>query len=508
MISSSVIDGVPVRWTEQPGRFAAALIFRCGVRDETFATAGISHLVEHLAFAAIPVPDHEFNGEVALGITEFTFEGTPEEVAESLTAVCESLADLAAGRVKEALLARERAVLEAEGTTSPVPPEVADALSHQYGLAGPGLAGVETTYLDQLSAADVSKHAAEYFTRGNAILVCSAAPPAGLRLPLPEGPRKPLRQADRVNDPEPAEYAHGSKKAVLSFRIPGERDASTAIAPLVYQSLERRIHDGLRRREGLVYGAQCFDLIADEHGMLMVTIIDAAPHKAAKAVRRIIDELRSLRDTGVTPDEVRRCANRFASDLAEPGAEQDGAYQSAVAELCGLPPRLLADYAAALETYTPTQSADLLAELESTLLVGLPEQAIPEDVNVQTGVVFPPRRTAKKTPVQGRIYKRALLARFAGAPADVRLVIGEKGLTSTMLGETTTIHWNEIVGLEREPFSGGVEGMTLSTRDAFHLGFVSAWFRRGEEAFAQIRSAIPERLQSVARDSEDNQEAG
>jgi hypothetical protein len=48
------------------------------VRDESFATAGISHLVEHLAFAAIPVPDHEFNGEAALGITEFTFEGMPD----------------------------------------------------------------------------------------------------------------------------------------------------------------------------------------------------------------------------------------------------------------------------------------------------------------------------------------------------------------------------------------------------------------------------------------------
>jgi predicted Zn-dependent peptidase len=441
------------------------------------------------------VPDHDSNGEVRLGITEFTFEGTPEEVAESLAAVCGSLSALAEGRIDEALLARERAVLEAEGLTSPVPPEMAEALSNHYGLAGPGLAAVDEKYLDRLSAADVAKHAAEYFTRGNAVLVCSAAPPEGLRLPLPEGPRRPLPDADRVGATAPAEYASGGTKVVLSFGVPGDHDDSAAAAPLVQQALERRIHEGLRRQDGLVYGANCDSVSVDGRSALMVATIDVAPRNAAEAARRVVDELRDLRDNGLTPQEVRRYAARLASDRAEPEAEQADAYQGVVAELCGQRLWQLADLAAALETYTPALTARLLAELDTTLLVGLPNEAIPDDVDAAAGVVFPARRTQEQAEVHGTVYKRGLLARFAGAPADARLVVGQAGVELTLLGERTSLPWEAIVGLEREPFDAGVEGITLYTRDAFQLGFLSAWFRRGDEAVTRIRAAVPERLQ-------------
>ena len=39
-------------------------------------------------------------------------------------------------------------------------------------------------------AEDVARHARDYFTRGNAVLVCSGPPPESLRLPLPEGRRR------------------------------------------------------------------------------------------------------------------------------------------------------------------------------------------------------------------------------------------------------------------------------------------------------------------------------
>jgi hypothetical protein len=77
-------------------------------------------------------------------------------------------------------------------------------------------------------------------------------------------------------------------------------------------------------------------------------------------------------------------------------------------------------------------------------------------------------------------------------------VVGQTGVELTLLGETTAMPWEAIVGLEREPFEAGVEGITLYTRDAFQLVFLSAWFRRGEEAVAQVRAAVPERLQFMA----------
>ena len=498
MIHSSVVDDVPVRWTDQPGRFGASLVFRVGVRDETFGTAGITHLVEHLAFSGAPVPNHDSNGEVALGITEFTFDGTPTEVAESLNAVCESLSALASGRVDGSMLAKELNIMEAEGATSPVPPEMAEALTNHYGLSGPGMAFVDEKYLDRLGTEDVARHAATYFTRGNAVLVCTAEPPADLRLPLPDGPRRPLGAAHRIGSPGPAEYVSGGTELVISFMIPGNADGATGVDHLVQQSLERRIHEGLRREHGLVYGAACSTVTVDDNSSLFVATINVAPRNAAEAAGRVIDELRALRDTGLTPEEIARLSAILSSDRAEPGSEQTEAYQCAVSELCGQRPWFWKDIAESLETYTPQLTAKHLACLESTLLVGLPEEAIPEEVDERTGVVFPPRRSETKTGLQGEVYKRGLLARFAGAPADARLVVGREGVELTVFGDTTAVHWEGIVGMERGLLDGGPELITLYTLDAFQLEFLSAWFRRGEDAVSRIRAAVPDHLQRVA----------
>ena len=497
MIHSSVIDDVPVRWTDQPGRFGASLVFRVGVRDETFATAGITHLVEHLAFSGAPVPNHDSNGEVSLGITEFTFEGTPLEVAESVNAVCESLDALASGRVDGSMLAKELNILEAEGETFPLPPEMAEALTNHYGLSGPGMASADEKYLDRLGAEDVARHAATYFTRGNAILVCTAEPPANLRLPLPDGPRRPLSPANRVGAPGPAEYVSGGTELVISFRIPGGNDGAIGVDHLVQQSLERRIHEGLRREHGLVYGADCSSVTVDDKSALLVAKINVAPRNVAKAAGHVIDELRALRDTGLTAEELSRFAANLSSDRAEPGAEQTEAYQWAVSELCGQRPWFWKDFAESLDTYTPEQTAKFLAGLESTLLVGLPEEALPEEVDERTGVVFPPRRSETKTGLQGEVYKRGFLARFAGAPADARLVVGQTGIELTLFGETTAVHWEGIVGMESGMFDGGPEMITLYTHDAFQLEFLSAWFRRGKVAVSRIRAAVPDHLQRI-----------
>src|SRR6185312_16243833 len=233
MSPSLTIDGVPVHWTEQPGRFNVSLVFRVGVRDESFSAAGITHLVEHLAFATIPTLDHAANGEVGLTLTEFTFEGTTTEVANSLSAICTSLGELAAGRINPQVFEREKSILEAEGETSAVPPEVGEALSNHYGLAGPGLASASENYLDQLDIDEVALHARTFFTQANAVLVCSSAPPDGLRLPLPPGARRPIGPASPVPAAGPAEYASGGSRPVISFRVPGSSTDAAAAMPLL-----------------------------------------------------------------------------------------------------------------------------------------------------------------------------------------------------------------------------------------------------------------------------------
>jgi predicted Zn-dependent peptidase len=58
------LDGLPVIWADVPGHFTGALAFRVGRSDETLATGGLSHLVEHLALPTDRRRSVDFNGSV------------------------------------------------------------------------------------------------------------------------------------------------------------------------------------------------------------------------------------------------------------------------------------------------------------------------------------------------------------------------------------------------------------------------------------------------------------
>ncbi|MGG5752724.1 M16 family metallopeptidase [Zafaria sp. Z1313] len=493
------IDGVPVHWTEQPGRLSASLVFRIGVRDEDFATSGLTHLVEHLAFSAIPVPDHETNGSVSLNFTEFTVDGRPDEVVESLEAVCRSLSALAEGRVDAEMLARERAVLEAEGAVGAVPFEVGVALSHRFGLKGLGLAPVQAKYLDRIGPEDVARHAAEYFTRGNAVLVLSGEPPAGLRLPLPDGPRRRPADVPALPQAGPHEYGDEGEGVTLSFPTPGPADDASLLLPLVFQVLQRRVREGLRRQEGLVYDVDAGTVLVDDRRGIAVVRVNVAPRNAAGSARRIIDELRSLRDHGATQDEVRRVIAALESDGAEPGADQAEVYETALDELVGIRHQSMAEHLAAFQAYVPGSGIGALADLEGQLLVGFTAEASPEtDSPVSAELLYPPRDRVDPPAIEGAVYKRGLIARFAGAPADLKLVIGTDGLQMTMFGQTISALYSEVVGLEHERVDEGVDGVTLFLADGFQIAVLSAWFRKGSEVVERLRSAVPERLHYAA----------
>lgn len=488
------VDGVPLHWTEQPGRFHASLVFRVGVRDESFSTAGLTHLVEHLAFATIAVPDHEFNGEVGLSLTEFTFEGATSEVVQSLAAICSSLANLAAGRIDPRTFKREKAILEAEGGTSSVPGEVAEALSNHYGLTGPGLASAAEDFLDQITIDDVARHAYTYFNRANVVLVCSSAPPEGLTFPLPDGSWQGMKAAPPLVETRPAEYASGGSRPVISFRVPGSDTDTAAALPLMEQTVNRRFHDNLRRRDGMAYGCEISSVNIDGDTSLAVIALEVAPRNAVEAVRRTLTELRSLRDQGPTADEIRRTMASLSSDAEEPGSDHVDAFEAAVCNLLDQRTWTFPDYINALASQAQSLPSAYLADMDSTLLVGLPEDVIPDDADPTIGVLYPARAGTPTTPIQGTTYKRGLIARFAGAPADARLVVGDDGCVFTAYGLTTQVRWQDVVALERETLEEDIEAITLYSRDAFQLSFPAPWFRRGQVAVEAILRAVPRRL--------------
>src|SRR5688572_14080406 len=92
VVERTDIDGVPTFWLNAPGPLRAMLLFRVGQADEILPEAGISHLVEHLAFSTLDDLDHAHNGFVDHDRTAFWAAGEPDEVVAFLNGITAALA--------------------------------------------------------------------------------------------------------------------------------------------------------------------------------------------------------------------------------------------------------------------------------------------------------------------------------------------------------------------------------------------------------------------------------
>jgi hypothetical protein len=103
------IDGVPVFSAPGPERVTAALMFGIGIRDESYATLGITHLIEHLVMGSLPKSSLQSNGMTTVDSTHFHATGRPEAVAAFVEGVCAALDDFPLDRIEA-----EIGVLQAE----------------------------------------------------------------------------------------------------------------------------------------------------------------------------------------------------------------------------------------------------------------------------------------------------------------------------------------------------------------------------------------------------------
>lgn len=491
------VDGVPVYWADTPGRLEAHLYFRVGVRDESFATTGITHLIEHLAYSRLPAIKHEHNGQVELGLTTFSATGRPEAVAATLEDLCGSLGAIAAGDVAPELLATELRVLEAEGSLA-VPPHLAEALGTRYGLRGLGLAAAEPVFAERLTRGEVAEFAASFFTRGNAALVLSGPPPEGLRLPLPEGTRDGWETTPTAPQALPAEYVSGGDGLVLSFSLPGDGSPLVGAVAVLGTVLGDRVRATLRRGRGLVYDLDFGCVAVTPERALAVVTCELKPANAVVVAREILSTLRDLRDRGVTADELADVLAAFEEAGDDPQLPLWEARDEALRRIgvAFQPPhdRLLA----AIGSVTARDMELVLADLEWSLLVGLPEESLPEGDDAD-GVLYPrpAHRPADVGP--GTEYRRGIAGAVAmGVPRDARLSIGEGGLRMAGGGTVHAFGWEDIAGVAWEaPAKEGAarRACTVIGRDGFVVSLVSGWFRGGDRALAAIADRVPARLQ-------------
>ncbi|MEV8628559.1 hypothetical protein [Streptomyces sp. NPDC051079] len=140
MHHSHVVDGIPVFRISQHGALEATLCFGVGVRDEKYATFGISHRIAQLTAHALHRQRPELPKPVVKSgfeETRFMVTGSPDEVSEGLELLCRSLSDLPGAVLGEAVTAT------GEGYGQWFDEGAASALNARYGSQGAGLAGHE-----------------------------------------------------------------------------------------------------------------------------------------------------------------------------------------------------------------------------------------------------------------------------------------------------------------------------------------------------------------------------
>lgn len=459
------IDGVPVFWQQGPEPLAAELIFRVGMRDEAFARRGITHLIEHLAMSRLGRRHHEHNASVSVAVTTFEASGRPEPVAAFLADVCAALADLPVDRIDT-----ERKVHAAEHGGEDGGP-VGDHLLMRYGLTGPGLVGAPAPAADEIDAGQVREWAARWFVRSNAALVLTGPPPAGLRLPLPDGPRPDRAAARPLPLDGPVWDSHpGDRGVALSLLAPADEAmlAATRIA-------RERVTDELRHARGLAYDVDVVPVRATAAECVVILLADPAAAAVPDAVTVLDSVLRDLRDTGPTDAELAEDLAACRERWADPRAVVDDLAEVALAHLAG---RVVdpAAQRAEREALTAAGVRAALAGYPGSAILTVPEGIEPAG--------FRPYPVLSGDRVTGRVFKRQP---FGPVPRGAALVVGDDGVSLLLKDGPVTVRWSEVVGYGRhEPgFSTlyGADGITLD----LHPGF----FRRGGEALELIEARVP-----------------
>ncbi|MFF3528974.1 M16 family metallopeptidase [Streptomyces rubiginosohelvolus] len=367
-ITETEVDRIPTLLapTSGGGPVTAGLYFRVGAADETLATAGLTHLVEHLALHRHGVSDLHYNGSTAATHTHFVVSGTAEEVVAYLNGVCASLRDLPVER-----LATEREILRTEQAGRSRGP------NHQlplwrYGARGYGLVSYPEYGTLHLTADAVRDWAATWFTRDNAVLwITGDTVPEGLDLTLPAGRRQPLPAPTSALPVTPAYLTGGSGGVVLD----GIVRRSTAAA-LFAEVLSRALFTDLRQKGGYSYTADCGYHPRDADHATITAFADALPQKQDAVVGGFIDVLARLRAGTIAQAELDSARAKFLKQYEIPDVGGAALPSHALNVLTGHENLTPDEHRAHLADVTVEDLRDVARELYDSALIQVPGRGV------------------------------------------------------------------------------------------------------------------------------------
>ncbi|MFE0513433.1 M16 family metallopeptidase [Streptomyces sp. NPDC058964] len=285
LVSHTTTQGIPTLYAARPGDITAGLFFRVGRADETLATSGVTHLVEHLALHRLGRSEAHHNGATADTYTLFHVTGGEDEVVTYLNDVCAALRDLPLDRLEtEKEILRTEAAGRANGVNHQMP-------LWRYGAQGYGLSGYDEPGTWGLTADQVRNWAATRFTRDNAVVwITGDHVPEGLDLTLPAGRRIPVPAASSALPVTPA-HIPGEDGHVVFDAVLRRSTAAAVLADV----LGRALFQELRQEGGYSYKAAADYTPRDAGFATLTAYADALPEKQDAVVGAFVDTLARLR---------------------------------------------------------------------------------------------------------------------------------------------------------------------------------------------------------------------
>lgn len=459
LISSTTVAGIPVLYApaahEQDGQRAAGLFFRVGSADETLATSGITHLVEHLALHARQLSEGHHNGVTAESYTLFHVQGTDEEVVAYLNGVCAALADLPTSRLEV-----EKQILRTEAQRRAGGPFRA-MRRWRYGAQTYGLAGYDEMGTRRLGEDDVLAWARTYFTRDNAVLfVTGSALPEGLDLTLPGGARSTAPAPSSTLPQMPAFFPGEDGHVVLDAVV--ERSSAATVLALV---AARALFHDLRQEGGYSYNPDSDYSRRDARHATLTLYADALPQQQAAVVGGLLDTVARLRLGTIEQDELDVVRAQLLKRYDSPD----------------LAVEMLPTYALDVLFEGVIKAPDALrAELEAVTVEDL--RAVANDVWAAALLQVPGRAGAEwagMTPapqwsagaVDGVRYPRI-------DNPEVVLVIGPEGVSLTSPERCITVRFEDCVLMSARPdgarYLHGVDGFHVAVEPTLYEGLDAA----------------------------------
>jgi hypothetical protein len=406
------------------GPVQACLVFGVGRADETMPVAGITHVVEHLAFQPLGHLPYAHNGTVDTVCTRFMVTGGADDVVEFFRGITENLRDIPVDRLPQELQILQVEEQRAAGS------QVGRDLSQRFGARATGLVGWPEHGLRRVGSDEVTAWAHTWFTARNAVLWTSAPLPEKLDLSaLPKGSAPTHAPLAPLFTPPRTFVAERTNLVSVSAVMEGQPGVIPAL-----QILQRRGYDRLRRRDAISYGIAVERVRLDaEHGLVYFGA-DGSEGKYTQVFECLVEVWDELIESGPTQSEWDDMCRGYVAQRDHPQHRLAGLDGDAERQVLGMTYISNDEWWAKIEALTPEQVRDDLAEIAPTLFGVTP-------VEVQDGAggwsIYDPWSDA---PVAGTSHQPI------GGREEGTLIVGSEGVTWVAEDERMhTVRWDEAV---------------------------------------------------------------